>query len=255
MRGRGFSYRAIGRRFGISHTMARKICVGRVGPQSGNRAINFGRKELNSSSALNPYSWNRWKNSRLPYCGDYARAGKPKPAPWERPLADWRVALASYGVRRVSRREIASACPLCGGRDRLHIRETAGGRVIGGCRQCTDGKPDGRRRWYRIAVELFGRAETARPWPRPRPKPAPAPVKPLGGVPPIAWRDNGDWCCGACGTWGQAADSHCLDCGAKPASPLTSAPMTKGPGRPGIEFDGGKMLPAPARNPGGAGRE
>ncbi|MCY3670426.1 MAG: toprim domain-containing protein [Alphaproteobacteria bacterium] len=89
---------------------------------------------------------------------------------WPRDLADWQAALAGYGVKRISSREIAAACPLCGmGRDRLHIRQERG-RVIGGCRQCTDGRgAEGQRRWTEICRVLFPARDRDRAsdWPEP----------------------------------------------------------------------------------------
>ena len=41
-------------------------------------------------------------------------------------------------------REFVGACPLCGGDDRFHVRDS-GGRAKVGCRGCIDGQPDGER--------------------------------------------------------------------------------------------------------------
>ena len=41
--------------------------------------------------------------------------------------------------------EWAGACPLCGGEDRFHVRDSGGGRAAVGCRGCIDGQPDGER--------------------------------------------------------------------------------------------------------------
>ena len=42
-------------------------------------------------------------------------------------------------------REFVGPCPLCGGDDRFHVRDS-GGRAAVGCRGCIDGQPDGERR-------------------------------------------------------------------------------------------------------------
>jgi hypothetical protein len=42
-------------------------------------------------------------------------------------------------------REWIGPCPLCGGDDRFHVRDS-GGRAAVGCRGCIDGQPDGERR-------------------------------------------------------------------------------------------------------------
>ena len=41
-------------------------------------------------------------------------------------------------------REWIGPCPLCGGEDRFHVRDS-GGRAAVGCRGCIDGQPDGER--------------------------------------------------------------------------------------------------------------
>ena len=41
--------------------------------------------------------------------------------------------------------EFVGPCPLCGGEDRFHVRDS-GGRAAVGCRGCIDGQPDGERR-------------------------------------------------------------------------------------------------------------
>ena len=41
--------------------------------------------------------------------------------------------------------EFVGPCPLCGGDDRFHVRDS-GGRAAVGCRGCIDGQPDGERR-------------------------------------------------------------------------------------------------------------
>ena len=53
-------------------------------------------------------------------------------------LSDWRQALPNLTW---SANRAAGECPLCGGDDRFHLTETAGGRVLVGCRQCL---PNGR---------------------------------------------------------------------------------------------------------------
>ena len=40
--------------------------------------------------------------------------------------------------------EFVGPCPLCGGDDRFHVRDS-GGRAAVGCRGCIDGQPDGER--------------------------------------------------------------------------------------------------------------
>ena len=40
--------------------------------------------------------------------------------------------------------EFVGPCPLCGGDDRFHVRDS-GGRPAVGCRGCIDGQPDGER--------------------------------------------------------------------------------------------------------------
>ena len=52
-------------------------------------------------------------------------------------------------------REWIGPCPLCGGDDRFHVRDS-GGRAAVGCRGCIDGHPDGERR-ARVCVASHGR--------------------------------------------------------------------------------------------------
>ena len=98
-------------------------------------------------------------------------------------LAEWESALAFYGGRRKGN-SINSACPLCGGTDRFHVKQKPG-RVLGGCRHCINEQPDGRKRWLEVCRLLFGEDEeafeyrrTRRREPAPPPDPRDAPPDP-----------------------------------------------------------------------------
>ena len=56
----------------------------------------------------------------------------PEPAPSAAELA------TAFGLRRTGPRDFNGPCPLCGGRDRFHVRDRDG-RGVFGCRQCIDG--------------------------------------------------------------------------------------------------------------------
>ena len=73
--------------------------------------------------------------------------------------------------------EFVGPCPLCGGDDRFHVRDS-GGRAAVGCRGCIDGQPDGERakRFGELLREVFptrggGVARFPAPAPRTRPDP------------------------------------------------------------------------------------
>ena len=53
-------------------------------------------------------------------------------------------------------REWIGPCPLCGGEDRFHVRDS-GGRAAVGCRGCIDGQPDGERakRFGEVLLAVF----------------------------------------------------------------------------------------------------
>ena len=74
--------------------------------------------------------------------------------------AEWLAALEAAGgpLRRTGAGAWNGPCPLCGGRDRFHLREREGGALVG-CRQCIDGQPSGRARFGEL-VRLL--------WPDPR---------------------------------------------------------------------------------------
>lgn len=84
--------------------------------------------------------------------------------PAELTLADWTERLT---LKRVGS-EFVGACPICGGRDRFHVRSGFQGKALVGCRGCIDGNPpDVRRSAYLSIVEaVFG--ERPRPVPRTR---------------------------------------------------------------------------------------
>jgi len=168
--------------------------------------VEVGRVPFSTARTGNAVSSPSWVSC----ASDTARARPPTPPPWSRPLSDWEHALAGHGVKRRGRRALAAACPLCGGRDRLHVRDTGGGRVIGGCRGCVDGRPDGRRRWYRIAVALFGRDHPAGPVSMPA---ARLQTTPAALVRPVFWDDARRWLCGVCGASNQLPDDDCGECG------------------------------------------
>ena len=60
-------------------------------------------------------------------------------------LDEWERVLGSRVTRR-HRLELASACPVCGGEDRFHVRIMASGKTLAGCRGCIDGRPEPERR-------------------------------------------------------------------------------------------------------------
>ena len=60
-------------------------------------------------------------------------------------LDEWKRVLGSRVTRR-HRLELASACPVCGGEDRFHVRIMASGKTLAGCRGCIDGRPEPERR-------------------------------------------------------------------------------------------------------------
>ena len=75
-------------------------------------------------------------------------------------------------------REFVGPCPLCGGEDRFHVRDS-GGRPAVGCRGCIDGQPDGERakRFGELLREVFpARAVTPARFPPRVPRTPPAPV-------------------------------------------------------------------------------
>ena len=51
---------------------------------------------------------------------------------------------AAFGLRRTGPRDYNGPCPLCGGRDRFHVRDVDG-RAVFGCRGCSDGGAPGER--------------------------------------------------------------------------------------------------------------
>ena len=55
--------------------------------------------------------------------------------------------------------EWCGPCPLCGGKDRFHVRD-ADGRALVGCRGCIDGRlqEDRRRQYSKLLREVFGNA-------------------------------------------------------------------------------------------------
>ena len=74
-------------------------------------------------------------------------------------------------------REWIGPCPLCGGEDRFHVRDS-GGRAAVGCRGCIDGQPDGERakRFGELLREVFpARAVTPVRFPPRVPRTPPAP--------------------------------------------------------------------------------
>ena len=90
-------------------------------------------------------------------------------------LDEWLSALVPYGAKRRAN-SVVSACPLCGGNDRLHVSQRPG-RVIGGCRHCIDGQAGGSQRWLEVCRILFGETEEddeLRRLHKPRPTPPPA---------------------------------------------------------------------------------
>ena len=90
-------------------------------------------------------------------------------------VKEWDAALE---LTRVGR-ELVGPCPLCGGEDRFHVRDSEG-RAVVGCRGCIDGQSSGERakRFGEILKAVFpGRSGgAARFLPR-APRPRPAPVK------------------------------------------------------------------------------
>ena len=69
-------------------------------------------------------------------------------------FADWLAEANRLELRRVGR-ELSGPCPLCGGRDRFHVREKNAGAVVG-CRGCIDGQPQGRIRFGELIHVVFG---------------------------------------------------------------------------------------------------
>ena len=75
-------------------------------------------------------------------------------------------------------REWVGPCPLCGGDDRFHVRDS-GGRAAVGCRGCIDGQPDGERavRFGELLRAAFpDRASATARSPAKVPRTPPAPV-------------------------------------------------------------------------------
>ena len=73
--------------------------------------------------------------------------------------------------------EFVGPCPLCGGDDRFHVRDS-GGRPAVGCRGCIDGQPDGERakRFGELLRAVFpARAVTPVRFPPRAPRTPPAP--------------------------------------------------------------------------------
>ena len=74
--------------------------------------------------------------------------------------------------------EFVGPCPLCGGDDRFHVRDS-GGRAAVGCRGCIDGQPDGERavRFGELLRAAFpDRASATARSPAKVPRTPPAPV-------------------------------------------------------------------------------
>ena len=69
-------------------------------------------------------------------------------------FSDWEAVADRWGLWRVGR-ELSGPCPLCGGRDRFHVREENAGAVVG-CRGCIDGQPQGRARFGELVHLVFG---------------------------------------------------------------------------------------------------
>ena len=106
-------------------------------------------------------------------------------------LSEWQSALSFYGGRRKGS-SIASACPLCGGTDRFHVRQVSG-KVIGGCRHCINGQADGARRWLEVCRRLFGEDEQAIEYRQTRRKPEPPPEpEPTGPDPAVVAKQAQD---------------------------------------------------------------
>ena len=90
-------------------------------------------------------------------------------------VEEWTAAL---DLTRIGR-EWIGPCPLCGGEDRFHVRDS-GGRPAVGCRGCIDGQPDGERakRFGELLRAVFpARAVTPVRFPPRVPRTRPAPVK------------------------------------------------------------------------------
>ena len=71
-------------------------------------------------------------------------------------LDEWAGALGSRVAWR-RRLELASACPVCGGEDRFHVRIMPSGRTLAGCRGCIDGRPKpDRQAAYGAVLQALG---------------------------------------------------------------------------------------------------
>ena len=98
--------------------------------------------------------------------------GKPTVDEW---VATW-PSLRHVGVEHVG------PCPLCGGRDRFHLREGQDGRAVVGCRGCIDGQPEAlrRARFVELVRFVFPHQDASRPGngslstPKPKTPPRPA---------------------------------------------------------------------------------
>ena len=71
---------------------------------------------------------------------------------------------ARLGLRRTGPRDWNGPCPLCGGRDRFHVRD-GDGRGLVGCRVCMDGQPEHekRARYGEVMALLRGEGLNGRP--------------------------------------------------------------------------------------------
>ena len=88
-------------------------------------------------------------------------------------VEEWTAALE---LKRCGR-EWIGPCPLCGGEDRFHIRDSEG-RAAVGCRGCIDGQPDVERakRFGELLRAVFpGRSGAVARFPAPAPRTRPAP--------------------------------------------------------------------------------
>ena len=110
--------------------------------------------------------------------------------------AEWLAALQGEGItlRRSGAAEWVGPCLLCrrdradGGRDRFHLVDREPAPPLVGCRQCIDGRPDGRARFGELARRLW--PDPRRNRPRNGQESANPPPPPVGESTKLSQRDG-----------------------------------------------------------------